>query len=210
MGVRQGTLRTDEGEIPVMAARLSFSGEQAWEVMTPADYAPAMFRALAARVAEAGGVPYGLEAMDCLRVEKGHVTGRELDGRTTAADMGLGGMASRKKNYIGRVLADRPDLVAEDRPTLVGLVPTAPNARFKAGSILFPLGQVEGHGLGHVSSVADSPQMNSWIGLGFVAGGLSRWEGKILTAESPVDVQRTEVRVVSPQFFDPAGDRMHG
>ncbi len=210
MGVRQGHMTTDEGNIPVMVGRLSFSGEKAWEVMTPADYAPAMFRSLHQRIAAVGGVLYGLEAMDCMRVEKGHVTGRELDGRTTAADMGLGGMASRKKHYIGRVLGEREDLVRDDRATLVGLIAKAPNARFKAGSILFPMGETEGHGLGHVTSVADSPQVKSWIGLGYVQGGLAQWEGKTIMAESPVDVQSCEVTVVSPHFFDPDGGRMHG
>lgn len=210
MGVRQGHLTTDQGDIPVMSARLSFSGEQAWEVMCPADYAPAMFRTLANRVEAEGGTPYGLEAMDCLRVEKGHVTGRELNGQTTAADMGLGGMASKKKDYIGKVLAARPELLRGDRPTLVGLLPTAPNTRFKAGSILFPKGESEGHGLGHVSSIADSPTLGSWIGLGFVRGGLAEWEGKVITAENPIDDQSVEVRVVSAHFFDAKGDRMHG
>ena len=211
MGVRQGHMRVEDGgEIPVMTARLSFSGELAWEVMCPADYAPAMFRTLLTRIRAERGVPYGLEAMDCMRVEKGHVTGRELDGRTTAADVGLEGMASQKKHYIGRVLAGRPDLVRDDRPTLVGLIPEAPGARFKAGSILFPVGEREGHGLGHVSSIADSPALNSWIGLGFVAGGLAAWRDKTIVAENPVDGQSVNVKVVSPHFFDPDGERMHG
>ncbi|MEM1163293.1 MAG: sarcosine oxidase subunit alpha family protein [Pseudomonadota bacterium] len=210
MGVRQGHMTTDTGDIPVMTGRLSFSGEQAWEVMAPADYCPAMFRTLHAAVKEAGGVPYGLEAMDCMRVEKGHVTGRELDGRTTAADVGLGGMASKKKHYIGRVLAGRPDLIDPERPTLVGLVPVTDGERFKAGSILFPTGETNGHGLGHVSSIADSPQLGAWIGLGFGTGGLAQWEGKTISAENPIDGESTEVKVVSPHFFDPSGDRMHG
>jgi len=211
MGVRQGHLRCGQGQdIPVMTARLSFSGEMAWEVMAPADYCPAMFDALLTRVKAAGGVPYGLEAMDCMRVEKGHVTGRELDGRTTADDIGLGMMASKKKYYVGRVLAARPDLVREDRPRLVGLVPVEQGARFKAGSILFPPGEKTGHGLGHVSSIADSPMLGSWIGLGFVSGGLAEWDGKEITAENPVDGESTAVRVVSAHFFDPKGERMHG
>ena len=38
-----------------------------------------------------------LEALGALRVEKGHVTGAELDGRVTIDDAGLGKMASTKK-----------------------------------------------------------------------------------------------------------------
>ncbi len=210
MGVRQGVMRIENAEVPVMAARLSFSGEMAWEVMCPADFAPAMWRHLMAHVSAADGVAYGLEALDCLRVEKGHVTGRELDGRTTAQDVGLGWMASTKKPYVGRVLAGRPDLVREDRSTLVGLVPVARESRFKAGSVLLGPGETSGHGLGWVSSIADSPTLGHWIGLGFVAGGLRAWEGKVITAENPVDDQSVSVRVVSPHFFDPDGGRMHG
>ncbi|MEM1298535.1 MAG: sarcosine oxidase subunit alpha family protein [Pseudomonadota bacterium] len=210
MGVREGHMTTCTGEVPVMVGRLSFSGEQAWEVMAPADYCPTMYRALLAKIRDAGGVPYGLEAMDCMRVEKGHVTGRELDGRTTPADVGLGGMASKNKDYIGKVLLGREELARADRPTLVGLVPVVEGARFKAGAILFPMGESTGPGLGHVSSIADSPEMGAWIGLGFVTGGLAEWEGKEIMARNPIDDQNTKVRVVSPHMYDPKGERMHG
>ena len=44
-----------------------------------------------------GGCLYGLEALGTLRIEKGHVTGAELDGRMSLDDAGLGKMASSKK-----------------------------------------------------------------------------------------------------------------
>ena len=210
MGVRHGHLRVDGEKVRVITARLSFSGELAWEVMCPADYATAVWRTLMMRVSAEGGCAYGLEALDCLRVEKGHVTGRELDGRTTPDDLGLGVMASKKKPYVGRVLGQRPDLARSDRPRLVGLLPLDTKARFKAGSILFPDGQNEGHGLGHVSSVADSPAIGHWIGLGFVTGGLPVWGGKVITAANPIDGESVKLRVVSPHFFDAGGERMHG
>ncbi|MEM0989721.1 MAG: 2Fe-2S iron-sulfur cluster-binding protein [Pseudomonadota bacterium] len=210
MGVRQGHIQAGNQKIPVMAARLSFSGEQAWEIMAPADYCAAMFRTIERHVSEAGGAPYGLEAMDCLRVEKGHVTGRELDGRTTAHDAGLGWMFSEKKPYIGRVLAGRENLVRTDRPQLVGLIPVEDGKTFRAGSILFPEGEARGHGLGHVSSVADSPTLKSWIGLGLIEGGLGHWGDKTVMARNPVDGVDVRVKVVSPHMYDPDGGRMHG
>ena len=45
-----------------------------------------------------------------MRIEKGHVAGNELNGQTTARDLGLGRMMSTKKDFIGRVLAQRPAL----------------------------------------------------------------------------------------------------
>ncbi|WP_227591756.1 hypothetical protein, partial [Klebsiella aerogenes] len=57
-----------------------------------------------------GIVPYGLEAMGAMRIEKGHVAGPELDGRTTPADLGLGRMVSAKKAFVGKVLLGREGL----------------------------------------------------------------------------------------------------
>ena len=58
-----------------------------------------------------------------MRIEKGHVTGAELNGQTTARDLGLGKMVSTKKDFIGRVMARRAALTAPDRPALVGFRP---------------------------------------------------------------------------------------
>ena len=86
----------------------------------PARYGDAMIRAIMAAGAEFGIAPYGIEALGVMRIEKGHVSGNEMNGQTTARDLGLGRMMSAKKDYIGRVLAERPALVEPDRPTLVG------------------------------------------------------------------------------------------
>ena len=117
MGVRAGRL----AGIPVLVARLSFSGERAYEVYCGSDYALAVWE----RLLEAGKdfevVPYGLEALGTLRIEKGHVTGAELDGRTTVHDVGLEKMFSMKKDFVGKPLALRPALTDSGRKQLVGL-----------------------------------------------------------------------------------------
>jgi sarcosine oxidase subunit alpha len=92
----------------------------------------------------------------------------------------------------------------------VGLVPVEPQARFDAGAILCEPGKLRGHGVGWVSSVADSPTLGGWIGLGFAAGGVEAWAGRTLVAADPVRGRTTALRVVSPHFFDPEGARMHG
>jgi glycine cleavage system aminomethyltransferase T len=40
-----------------------------------------------------------------MRIEKGHVAGGELNGQSTALNMGLGKMVSKKKDSIGMVLS---------------------------------------------------------------------------------------------------------
>src|SRR3546814_6340429 len=83
MAVRQGHL---DG-IPVLVARLSFSGELAYEVYCGAHHGEAVWTRILAAGEPFGIVPYGLEALGTLRIEKGHVAGPELDGRPTAEDL---------------------------------------------------------------------------------------------------------------------------
>ena len=206
MGVRELTV----AGLRARVARISFSGELAYEVYVRAPDAPALWDALRAAAEAEGGGLYGLEALDILRVEKGHVTGREADGRVTLADLGLAGMASRKKPYLGRALMGRPGLTDPRRPRLVGLTPVDPRARLQPGAILTAPETESGFGLGHVSSIADSPALGMRIALGFVSGGTEALEGQVLVARDPTGRRETRVRVVPPRFVDPEGERMRG
>src|SRR3546814_5651666 len=101
--------------------------------------------------------------MGIMRIEKGHVTGAELDGRTTADDVGLGRMAGTKKWYVGRGMLDKPAFTDPDRPKLVGLVPVDGATRILAGSILVddPDAPAPAVKLGHVTSSARSEEHTS-------------------------------------------------
>nr|MBX2882781.1 hypothetical protein [Granulosicoccus sp.] len=190
-------------------ARISFSGELAYEVYVPADFGVELIELLWQQIQKLGGCLYGLEALGALRIEKGHVTGAELDGNVTIEDAGLGRMASTKKAYIGSALRQRPELLRQDRPQLVGLYPVNREQTFNAGALLFPSGQEQGHGEGWITGVTFSPVLGHWIGLGFIKGGLARWEGKAVTADDPVRAARVAVEVVSPHMVDPGGVRLH-
>ena len=101
--------------------RLSFSGELAYEIAVPARFGDALVRAIMEAGAPLGIAPYGTEALGVLRIEKGHPAGSELNGQTTAHDLGFGKLLSTKKDFIGRFMAARPALTDPARPTLVGL-----------------------------------------------------------------------------------------
>ncbi len=203
MGVTQTTVA---GSIPARLFRISFSGELAYELAIPAGHGAA----LASALLDAGAEPYGLEALNVLRLEKGHLVGAELNGQTTAADVGLGRMLKKKSDFIGRVLAQRPALLCPDRPSLVGLRPRNPAETLPAGAHLIPAGSEANaaNDHGHVTSVAFSATLGHTIGLALLNGG-ARHTGRIFRAVSPLHGMDTEVEIVSPVFHDPENLALH-
>jgi heterotetrameric sarcosine oxidase alpha subunit len=206
MGVTCGIIK---GGAECRIARISFSGELAYEIYVPAGMAPATMDLLWPAARDRDGCLYGLEALGTLRIEKGHVTGAELDGRVTLDDAGLGKMASRKKPFIGAALRSRPDLQRPDRPQLVGVFPKDRGQTFKSGALLFQQGETEGFGAGWITAVTHSPALGHWIGLGYIAGGQKAWQGRRVMACDPLRGGDIEVDIVSPHMFDPEGERMH-
>jgi sarcosine oxidase subunit alpha len=158
-----------------------------------------------------GIAPYGTEALGVMRVEKGHVAGNEINGQTTARDLGLGRMQSTRKDYIGRVMAQRPGLLAEGRPMLAGFKPVNRAERLRAGAHFLREGAEPslGNDEGYMTSVAFSPMLGHWIGLGLLAGGPSR-HGERVRAYDPVRNGDVLVEVCNPVFYDPAGERLRG
>jgi sarcosine oxidase subunit alpha len=194
------------GGIKARLFRISFSGELAYEIAVPARYGADLARRLSAL----GAVPYGLEALNVLRLEKGHLVGAELNGHTTARDLGFGRMMSTKKDFIGRAMAARPALVDPDRQSLVGLRPVTQGASLTGGAHLIPRGVTAdaSSDQGYVTSVSYSATLGHWIGLGFLASGSTRL-GEIMRAADPLRGAETEVEIVSPIFYDPDGKRLH-
>ena len=60
-----------------------------------------------------------------------------------------------------------------------------------------------------MTSVAFSPTLGHWIGLGLLAGGPSR-HGERVRAYDPVRDGDVLVEVCDPVFYDPAGERLRG
>ncbi|MDX8436324.1 sarcosine oxidase subunit alpha [Mesorhizobium abyssinicae] len=208
MGAREVALR---GGIKARLFRISFSGEMAFEISVPARYGEALVRNLMIAGKSLGVTPYGTEALGVMRVEKGHVAGPELNGTTTAADLGLGKMMSTKKDFIGRVMAGREALVAPDRQVVVGVKPTDKARRLRSGAHVIPKGEIPGPGndQGYVTSVCFSPTLDQWIGLGLVERGRERI-GEIVRAHDPLRGEEYDVELCNPVFYDPEGGRQRG
>ncbi len=148
-----------------------------------------------------------------MRIEKGHPAGGELNGQTTANDLGMGRMMSTKKDFIGRALSRRPALRDPNRPTLVGLRPVdraASAARRRASAAGWGAPAAIDHDQGWVTSVAFSPSLGHWIGLAMLANGPARHGETIVRAYDPVRNGDVAVEVVPPCFIDPDGTRLRG
>jgi sarcosine oxidase subunit alpha len=207
MGCREIPLRG----IATRLFRISFSGELAYELAVPARYGAAVLEALMTLCSALGGCPYGTEAQSVMRIEKGHVAGNELNGQTVARDLGLGRMMSTKKDYIGRVMAGRPALMAPDRPTLVGIRPVEKGRSLTAGAHILPGGAaaVAANDQGYVTSVAYSPTCEGWIGLALVVNGPAR-HGERVRAFDAMRNNDQDVVICSPVFVDSEGVRLRG
>ena len=189
--------------------RISFSGELAYEIAVPARYGDALMRALMDAGAEYGIAPYGTEALSIMRIEKGHAAGGELNGQTTARDLSLARMLSTRKDYIGRMLAQRPAFLEPNRPSLVGFKPVDRSQRLSAGAHFIERGAkpVTANDLGHLTSVAAWSSLGHSLGLGLLAGGADRI-GSVVIAHDPVRSRDVPVEVCNPVFYDPAGEKL--
>ncbi|MFD2052063.1 aminomethyltransferase family protein [Mesorhizobium calcicola] len=206
MGLLEGRYR----ERPLRIIRLSFSGERAYEIYVGATVGREAWCHLLDAGALFGLKPYGIEALGALRVEKGHVAGPEIDGRTTLDDLGLRRMEGKRSGFVGEVLGRREAFSDPERPRLVGLRCVEDGKRLRGGAILFrPNEPGQGHGLGRITSTTYSPTLDAWVGLGLLASSAAQ-EGAEFIAHYPLKGEAVRARVVSPTFLDPKGDWFHG
>jgi methylglutamate dehydrogenase subunit C len=203
-----GCLEIEHAGVSLRLIRLSFSGELAYEVYVPADYAVALWEHILSSAAPLGIQPVGLETVASLRIEKGHVAGLELDHRNTLKDLNLGRMGDRGKAYVGRQLSQRPALQAQERWSLVGIECLEPGKPLRGGTILFGLGdKIEGHGRGYITSATWSTARENFIALALYQGGLKHIGEEIICAY-PLRGEQVRGRIVSPLFLDSKGERL--
>ncbi len=190
-------------------ARVSFSGELAYEISVPWDLGLDLWSEAMAAGASHGIMPDGLEALQVLRAEKGYIiVGQDTEGTTTPDDAGLGWLVSKKKDFIGKRSFARPALRAPDRPQLVGFLPDEKEVVLPEGAGLVsrvsePPMAIEGH----VSTSNWSETLGRSFGLAMVKGGRSR-HGETLHA--PLEDRVVPVTLVDPVHYDPEGARRDG
>ena len=192
--------------VPGRVFRISFSGELAYELAVPANRATTVWLALLEAGNAHGIRPYGLDALNTLRIEKGHVTGAELNGNTSADDLGFQRLLKPAGDFIGRALARRSELTAAGRLQLVGVRPIDTSQRLRNGAQLVTAGE-RNLSLGYLTSATPAVAFAGWAGLALLADGRRRI-GERLYASSPVHDEFVAVAIVSPHLYDPENQRV--
>ncbi|MDE0309914.1 MAG: sarcosine oxidase subunit alpha family protein [Acidiferrobacterales bacterium] len=205
-----GYLESRIDDIAVRIFRVSFSGELGYEIHIPSKFAQKVWQAVLEAGREWDIAPYGMEAMTVLRIEKGHVVSAELDGRTTAGDLGFERMMKKDEDFVGKRLAEREALVSSGREQLVGVEslsgrPIPKGAQIVAASDTRPPAETRGH----VTSSCYSPLLDKEIGLALIADGRQIY-GTELYAASPLTGRTVPVKVAHHIFVDPQGERTRG
>ncbi|HEX3208915.1 MAG TPA: glycine cleavage T C-terminal barrel domain-containing protein, partial [Geminicoccaceae bacterium] len=197
--------------MPARVFRISFTGEQGYEIQIPASYGLALWRACIDAGRKYGITPYGTEAMHVLRAEKGYIiAGQETDGTVTPDDLGMAWIIGRQKpDFIGKRSLARADLQRDGRKQLVGLLPDDPRELLEEGAQLVadPAEAIPMTMLGHVTSAYYSPNLGRSFALALLENGRARI-GQ--TLHVPLPDRTLAVTVTEPVFIDPEGSRLHG
>jgi sarcosine oxidase subunit alpha len=197
--------------MPARIARVSFSGELAYEINVAGTHGLAMWEAVIAAGEPLGLTPYGTEAMHVLRAEKGFaIVGQETDGTVTPHDLGMSWIVNEKKgDFVGKRSLRRSDLLRSDRKQLVGLLTQEPHVVLPEGAqiVLEDTGRIPMAMAGHVTSSYRSPALGRSIALAMVERGRDL-HGTIVFA--PLPEGTLAATVTDPVFYDPEGARRDG
>jgi sarcosine oxidase subunit alpha len=188
--------------VDLVAMRMGFVGELSYELICPSSQAVFLWKQLLDAGKPFGLIPFGLEALNICRLEKGHaVPNLDTDGFTTLFESSFGWMLNRtKKETVGKPMLD---LIAKEELheqviafSLGGRSPIADGCLVVNGP----------RQLGRVTSIRYSPLLDKSIGLALVAphedwrdGGKVRlWHGD----------REIEADFAKAPFYDPSGERM--
>lgn len=198
-----------EGDLlgcPARIYRVSFTGELTYEINVPANSGRLVWDALLAAGRPLGLLPFGLDALTLLRLEKGFILiGTDTDGTTVPDDIGWGKTAAAKqRDFIGKRSLLLPEHVRHDRPQLVGLVALDGQPLQAGGHVR--LADSKQTSDGWVTSSGRAVLTGESIALAMVQGG----RGRVGTTVAVHDMDRVaRARIVNPPFLDPAGERMN-
>ena len=200
---------TKINEIKCRVMRISFTGEQSYEINVQANYGKSVWEKCMEAGKEFNITPYGTETMHLLRAEKGFIiVGQDTDATMTPIDLQMNWIVSKKKyDFIGKRSLYRSDTMRDDRKQLVGLLTENPDEVLEEGAqIVANFNKSPVEMLGHVTSSYYSPNLKKSIALGFVRGGKNMMGQKLII---PMENKKINVTVADPVFLDKENKRLN-
>lgn len=175
--------------------RVGFVGELSFELHHPRSRGVELWEALMKAGHPLGIAPHGLDALDVLRLEKGHFyLGQDTLPDDHPMKLGLSrAVAMEKSSFIGRTALERMVTFPTER-RLVGLVFDGTPQR---GAPLYAGDQI----VGRVTSCAYSGALGRAIGLGWLRAIDGEFPKALLAFDVPA-------RVVPTPFYDPEGAKV--
>lgn len=215
-------------ETGLLISRTGYTGELGYELYTPAEEAAVLWEYLVQAGQEFGLMPYGVQAMQSLRIEKAFpLYGPDISEDYTPFHLGLHRwIAFDKRDFIGREAL----LHVQSRGVgqrWVGLVLNGPKPA-SMGDRVYSIGdvvafeeqiltgseagdtedrEIAGEEAGHVASSAKGHTVGKMLALAFV-DVQHAWPGARLLVD--VDGRLTPSTVVRTPFFDPGFARAKG
>jgi sarcosine oxidase subunit alpha len=188
--------------IPCHAIRSGFVGELAFELHHPRPRGPELWHAIMREGETLGIRPHGLDALELLRLEKGHLyLGQDTLPDDTPAKLGLGWAVDLDKPwFVGKAALERMAASPVTR-RLAGLEFSDPAA--VADELRgMPL-TMNGKVVGRVTSAGWSWALDRAIGLGWIRATADGFPSELRAGSSIA-------RVVPTPFYDPGGARLRG
>lgn len=204
MSIAHGSFRDD----PVRVARVSFTGDRSYEISIRSDKAEGLWRHLRTVGRDFNASLLGSEALLLLRAEKGYViVGKDTDGLTRPADLGLDGPLKNKKvEFLGRRSLMMDEARRENRQQFVGLEVADGGPMLVAGAHGVELDGGKHRSIGYVTSSYASPNLKRPIALGLIERGISR-HGEVIDIRHMGEIRKA--KIVQPCAFDPEGARLN-
>lgn len=163
------------------AGRLSFTGEEGYELYVPAEMAMAAHEALVA----AGATHAGLYASGSLRIESGlRAFGHELTPGTTPFEAGLERFCAFDTGFVGAVALDA---ACEPKRRIVSLLFDDPDAiPLQDEPVYF-----DGQGVGQISSAAWSYRFGRSVALAMITAPLDQLTAQTIVSGFEVEIACT-------------------
>ena len=197
------------GKINCRVMRISFTGEQSYEINIQANYGKSLWKKCMVAGNNFDITPYGTETMHLLRAEKGFIiVGQDTDGTMTPIDLQMDWIVSKKKyDFIGKRSLYRSDTIRDDRKQLVGLITENPADVLEEGAqIVANINKSPVEMIGHVTSSYYSPNLKKSIALAVVKGGKSMMGQKLII---PMEKKTINVTVTDSVFLDKENKRLN-